>query len=99
LVPKKNAPDQQLGPLIVEIRGRRVVLDADLARLYGASTKRFNETFKRNRHRFPGDFAFQLTFAEFKNLRSQFVISSAQVADSLRGNWSQFATSWHRGHR
>lgn len=99
MAPKKAISDEQLELLIVEIRGRRVVLDADLARLYGASTKRFNEAFKRNRHRFPEDFAFRLTPSEYANLRSQFAISSAQVSDSLGGNWSQFATSWHRGHR
>jgi hypothetical protein len=43
------------------IRGQRVVLDADLARLYGANTKRLNEQVKRNRGRFPDDFMFQLT--------------------------------------
>ena len=98
-MPKKGLRNEQLEPLIMEIRERRVILDADLARLYGASKKRFNETFKRNRRRFPEDFAFQLTPAEFEKLRSHFAISSAQVADSLRANWSQFATSRHRGHR
>jgi hypothetical protein len=47
------------------------MLDADLARLYGATTKRFNEAFKRNRRRFPDEFAFQLTAEEFAGLRSQ----------------------------
>ena len=48
---------QPIEPLIFTIRGHRVILDADLARLYGATTKRFNEAFKRNRQRFPDDFA------------------------------------------
>jgi len=96
---KKVLSNDQLEPLIFAIRGRRVLLDADLARLYGVNTKRFNEAFKRNRHRFPDDFAFQLTAAEFDNLRSQFAISSLQPTDLLRGNWSQFATSSQRGHR
>ena len=92
---------ETLEPLIFSIRGHRVMLDADLARLYGVSTKRFNEAFKRNRQRFPADFAFQLIAAEFANLRSQFVTSSQQP-DDLQGeqlNWSQFATSssHHRG--
>ncbi|MGQ0547242.1 MAG: ORF6N domain-containing protein [Betaproteobacteria bacterium] len=74
----KEAPyNQQLEPLILAIRGHRVVLDADLARLYGVGTKRFNEAFKRNRRRFPGDFAFQITAAELDNLRSQFATSSS----------------------
>lgn len=54
------------------------MLDADLARLYGVTTGRFNEAFKRNRERFPGDFAFQLTARELVNLRSQIAISSSQ---------------------
>jgi hypothetical protein len=58
-------------PLIMLIRGCRVVLDADLARLYGVTTGRFNEAFKRNRRRFPEEFAFQLTPVEFAALRAQ----------------------------
>jgi hypothetical protein len=89
---------ERLDPLIFEIRGHRVLLDADLARLYGVTTKRFNEAFQRNRRRFPDDFAFQLTPAEYDDLRSQFAISSSQAFDSLGTNRSQFATgsSLHR---
>jgi hypothetical protein len=68
----------------------------DLARLYGVSTKRFNEGFKRNRYRFPEDFAFQLTGPEVERLRSQFVLSKDQVVDSLGQMWSQFATTSQR---
>jgi hypothetical protein len=96
---KKALDDVRLDPLIFEIRRQRVLLDADLARLYGVKTKRFNEAFKRNRRRFPDDFAFQLTPAEFENLRSQFAISSQQDSDLPRDNWSQFATTSQRGHR
>ncbi len=96
---KKAFSNERLEPLIFRIRGRRVLLDADLARLYGASTYRFNEAFKRNRRRFPDDFAFQLTAAEFVALRSQLAASSAQPIDLLRGNSSQFAISSQRGHR
>jgi len=88
-----------LEPLIFVIRAQRVVLDADLARLYGVDTFRFNETFKRNRRRFPADFAFQLTPAEFENLRSRIATSSSQAIDSIRHNSSQFAMSSQRGHR
>ena len=93
--------NEQLEPLIFRIRARRVVLDGDLARLYGATTKRFNEAFKRNRYRFPGDFAFQLTPEELENLRSQFATSSLQVADKTgnKAKWSQFATVSHGGRR
>jgi hypothetical protein len=57
------------------IRGQRVMLDSDLAAVYGTTTARLNEQFRRNRQRFPRDFAFQLTSAEFKRLISQFAIS------------------------
>lgn len=51
-------------PLILSIRGRRVIVDADLARLYGVSTKALNQAVRRNADRFPGDFLFQLTKME-----------------------------------
>lgn len=57
---------------ILTIRGSRVLLDADLALLYGVSAKRLNEQVKRNQQRFPADFVFQLTEAEGNSLRSQF---------------------------
>ncbi len=80
------------------------MLDAVLAELYGVATKRFNEAFKRNRERFPDDFAFQLTAEEFAVLRapnsSQVAMSSPQPVDNQTSapNWSQFATS-SRKHR
>jgi hypothetical protein len=58
------------------IRGHRVMLDSDLAAIYGVTTKRLNEQLRRNRSRFPGDFAFQLTAEELMNLRSQIATSS-----------------------
>ena len=98
---KKREADAALEPLIFSIRSQRVMLDADLARLYGVSTKRFNEAFKRNERRFPEDFAFRLTIAEFANLKSRRTTSDLQPIDSLKdqSNWSQFATSssLHRG--
>ena len=57
------------------IRGQRVMLDSDLAAIYGTSTMRLNEQFKRNRKRFPDDFAFVLTREEFTHLISQNAIS------------------------
>jgi hypothetical protein len=54
-----------------------VILDADLAKLYGVETRRLNEQVKRNIGRFPGDFMFQLTRDEFKELKSHFAISSS----------------------
>jgi hypothetical protein len=58
------------------IRGQRVMLDSDLAAIYCVTTKRLNEQLRRNRSRFPGDFAFQLTAEEFTNLKSQIATSS-----------------------
>jgi hypothetical protein len=97
---KKTLGNEQLEPLIFAIRGHRVLLDADLARLYGVSTKRFNEALKRNRHRFPDDFAFQLAAAEFQDLRLQVAASPSQPSDSPvnKSNRSQFATGSSR-HR
>lgn len=57
---------------ILLIRGEKVILDADLAHLYGVETKRLNEQVKRNSDRFPEDFVFQLTWQEAKTSRSQF---------------------------
>jgi hypothetical protein len=84
---------QSIEPLIFRIRDRRVILDADLARLYGVTTKRFNEAFKRHRRRFPEDFAFRLSVHEFNALRSQAVDSTNEKL-----NRSQFATGFSR-HR
>ena len=61
---------------IILIRGQKVMLDADLARLYEVSTKRLNEQARRNSRRFPSDFMFQLTKEEYDILRSQFATSS-----------------------
>ncbi len=60
------------------IRGQRVMLDSDLAAIYGVTTKRLNEQLRRNRKRFPQDFAFQLTTEEFRNLRPQFATSKGR---------------------
>ena len=60
---------------IYQIRGQRVMLDSDLAAIYGTSTMRLNERLRRNRQRFPLDFAFQLTPEEFTRLISQIAIS------------------------
>lgn len=61
---------------IVLLRGQKVLLDSDLAALYGVETKRFNEAVKRNLARFPADFMFQLDAEEFAALRSQFATSN-----------------------
>jgi hypothetical protein len=102
-------PKKPIETLILNIRNQKVILDADLAELYGVPTKVFNQAFNRNRERFPDDFAFQLTAKEFAGLRSQMTaanssqitMSSSQAVESQGSvpNWSQFVTSSkkHRG--
>lgn len=77
-MPKTKAivPVEQVESRILLIRGHRVMLDADLAEVYGTNTKALNQAVKRNEARFPGDFMFQLTVEEVQNLRSQIVTSS-----------------------
>jgi hypothetical protein len=70
---KKSPPLPVALPLIRIIRGQRVILDSDLARLYGVTTKQLNQQFRRNRRRFPKDFAFTLTQKESAGGWSQFV--------------------------
>ena len=101
-----NLGAEEIARRIIVLRGQRVILDADLAALYGVPTKRLNEQVKRNARRFPDDFCFQLTreeASELARLRSQFATSKTQSLDgeSLQSNRSQFATgSWrHRDPR
>jgi hypothetical protein len=86
---------EQIEPRIRLIRGQRVILDADLAELYGTTTKRMNEQVKRNLDRFPADFMFQLTSEEVQAMRSQF----ATTSDPLQGMRSQIATASKRNIR
>ncbi len=80
-MPKQKRQDltliEPVDPLIREIRGERVMLDSDLARVYGVPTKRLNEQVRRNAKRFPADFVFRLTTEEAENLRSQIATSSS----------------------
>jgi hypothetical protein len=69
-------PVERIENAILFIRRQKVILDVDLARLYGVSTKVFNQAVTRNKDRFPSDFAFQLTDQEFHSLRSQIVTSN-----------------------
>ncbi len=77
--PELLAPEA-IGLRIAVVRGQRVIVDADLAALYGVETKRFNEAVKRNLAKFPADFMFTLTSDEFSALRSQFATSNNQPA-------------------
>lgn len=91
-------PDPLAGRIFT-FRGQRVILDADLARLYGTTTKAFNQAFKRNAGRFPKDFAFQLTEEEFGVLRSQIVTTAGATPEEARGNRSQIVTGSEAKHR
>jgi hypothetical protein len=87
---------EQIDGMIRTIRGVRVLLDRDLAKIYGVPNKAFNQAVKRNRLRFPEDFMFRLSQEEAKALqlsRSQ-TVTSSQRKDLLR---SQFVTSNQRG--
>jgi hypothetical protein len=65
----------EIGEIIYLIRGQRVLIDSDLANLYGVETKRLNEQVRRNIDRFPEDFMFQLTTQEYEFLKSQIATS------------------------
>ncbi len=74
--PDAPVPTEDIARAILVLRGQRVILDRELAAIYGVSTGRLNEAVKRNAERFPADFMFQLTAQEIENLKSQFAISS-----------------------
>jgi hypothetical protein len=78
-------PLETVARRILLLRGQKVLLDADLAALYGVTTKRFNEQIKRNLERFPADFMFRLDAAEFENLRSQFATSNTEPSPQRGG--------------
>ncbi len=86
---------EELTKLVFVIRGEKVMLDADLAKLYGVTTKALNQAMSRNKARFPEDFAFRLTRAEFDNLRSQIVTTSKERPRM----WSQIVTTSQKRRR
>ena len=88
---KSLIPTEQIDGMIRTMRGSRVILDSDLAKIYGVPTFRFNEAIKRNRHRFPPDFMFQLTTEEAAALRSQIAILKETAGERLTPNSSQIA--------
>ena len=73
---KEIASIEQISGKIYFIRGQRVMLDHDLAELYGVETKRLKEKVRRNIERFPDDFVFELSKSELNNWRSQFATSN-----------------------
>jgi phage regulator Rha-like protein len=82
IMPKSIAPVEPVENLIQTVRGQRVVLDADLARIYGVPTKVLNQAVKRNRKRFPSDIMFQLTATEAGSARR----SKSQTVTLKRGH-------------
>jgi len=86
---------ENIAQLVFFVRGEKVMFDADLAKLYGVSTKALNQAFRRNKQRFPADFVFQLSSTEYNDLKSQIVTSSAR-GTNLR---SQIVTSSLHGGR
>jgi len=72
---------ENVAQLVFFVRGEKVMFDADLAKLYGVSTKALNQAMSRNKARFPEDFAFQLSREEFENLRSQIVTTPSGRAN------------------
>lgn len=95
---KAESISDSLEPLVLVIRNHRVILDSDLARLDGVTTKAFNQDVKRNAERFPKDFAFQLTAMEATQLRLQPATSRSQDTGmaQITHNSLQIATSSNR---
>ena len=83
-VNKSIIPIERIASTIYLIRGEKVILDQDLAELYGVKTKALNQAVSRNKDRFPEDFMFQLTKQELENWRSQFVTSNPEAKMGLR---------------
>jgi ORF6N domain len=93
---KEIIPSEQIALRIRYFRGEKVLLDFDLAPLYGVAVKVLNQSVKRNRERFPNDFMFQLNDEEARLLRSQLSALENRQGPENEGaepNWSQFVTS------
>ena len=91
---------ENVAQLVFFVRGEKVMLDVDLAKLYGVSTKALNQALRRNRARFPQDFVFRLTAKELDGLRSQIVTSKLQGPKSQGvGMWSQIVTTSQKRRR
>ena len=86
---------ENVAKLVFFIRGEKVMLDVDLAKLYGVTTKALNQAMRRNKRRFPEDFAFRLSRKEFDSMRSQIVTTSRDRP----GIWSQIVTTSQRYRR
>jgi hypothetical protein len=97
--PSNKLISHQLGRLIYEVRGERVMLDSDLASIYGVETKALNRAVKRNRDRFPKDFVFQLSEDEWRNLRYQIGTSSSDSKHQSLRYQIGTSTLGHGGRR
>ena len=97
VVAQTNLSPDKIQRRIFMMRGVQVMLDRDLAELYGVPVKRLNEQVRRNLNRFPDSFMFQLSTAEFANLKSQ--IATSNLGDDLGNLKSQIATSSWGGVR
>ena len=93
-IPTAQNPLEEIENLILTIRGKQVMLDRDLARLYGVETKRLNEAVKRNLERFPDDFMFQLTKEEFDNWMSQNATSNSILKGARKCPWQKVVCSF-----
>ena len=93
---KLALPDNEIDNLIREIRGQKVILDSDLARIYGASTKAFNQAVKRNLVRFPEDFMFRLTGEEVDQVSRPQIVTGSSATTRMR---SQNVTASKRNVR
>ena len=76
---KTLLPQERIERSIILLRGQKVMLDKDLALLYGVETMDLNKAVRRNRDRFPTDFMFQLTLEEYKNLMFQIGTSRQKI--------------------
>ncbi len=89
------APAGRIDRRIIVLRGDKVLLDADLAELYGVSAKRLNEQVRRNLDRFPADFMFQLTDQELRVLRSQIATSNEHLPGRGGRRYAPYAFTEH----
>ncbi len=86
---------ENVAQLVFFIRGEKVMLDADLAMLYGVEARSLNQAVSRNRKRFPADFMFQLSEKEYEGIRSQFVTASG--GKKLNSSQTVMSSRKHRG--
>jgi hypothetical protein len=99
-VAKSTVKPENVASMIFLVRGEKVLLDADLATLYGVEARALNQAVARNRNRFPEDFMFQITTEEWDLLRSQIVTLNKHIAESGRNSSQTVMSSRkHRGRR